>query len=340
MSFPAKKKIFVSHSSDVNKAQKAATEMAAEIGFDNKVTNEITLVVKELASNLAKYATLGRLILSQLSDHGRAGIKIESVDSGPGIADVKQAIMDEFSTSDSLGYGLGSVNRMMDEFDIQSQRSEGGGTQIVCKRWISGETHEISSCPLSLGAATRISPHSKLNGDAFVLKKWDKSALAAVIDGLGHGKHAHHAAKKAQEYIDSHFDQPLKNIFHGVGYNCRGTRGVVMALARFDWEKTRLTFASIGNIEARVFGSPEPMKFVIRRGIVGVKAPNPVVTEHRWGPNNMMVLHSDGMRTNWRWEVFSHLSDKSATVIAQKLISALVKDNDDATVVVVKGALR
>lgn len=338
MSLPSKKKMVVQHSSDVIKAKKAATEMATTIGFDNKATNEITLAVKELASNLVKFAAHGRLVLTPLNNRGRLGIKIESVDSGPGITDVKLAVMDGFSTSGGLGYGLGSANRIMDEFNIESQCSKGGGTQIVCRHWISKEAHEAASSPLSIGAATRISPTYKLNGDAFVIKRWDKSALAAVIDGLGHGRHAHYAAQKAREYIDNHFDQPLNNIFRGVGYNCRGTRGVVMALARFDWEKKRLTFASIGNIEARVFGSHEPIKLAIRRGIVGVKAPNPVVTEHQWEPNYMIVLHSDGLKNNWKWENFSHLSGKSATVIAQKLIHALATDNDDATVVVVKGA--
>ena len=50
-----------------------------------------------------------------------------------------------------------------------------------------------------------------------------------------------------------------------------------------------------------------------------------------------MILHSDGVRTHWQWRDFSHLTGKSATQLAQALLRALGKDNDDATVVVVKG---
>jgi serine/threonine protein phosphatase PrpC len=158
-----------------------------------------------------------------------------------------------------------------------------------------------------------------------------------VIDGLGHGPFAQRAAQTARQYVESHVDQPLDVIFRGVGRACHATRGVVMALARFDRDGTQLTFANIGNIEARVFGSVEPMNFAVRRGIVGVNAPNPVVTQHRWQPNHVLVLHSDGVTTRWRGEDFRDLGSASASVMARRLLHALAKDDDDATVLVVKG---
>ncbi len=42
--------------------------------------------------------------------------------------------------------------------------------------------------------------------------------------------------KPHRHYVESHFEEPLVAIFRGTGRACRGTRGVVMALARFDWE--------------------------------------------------------------------------------------------------------
>ena len=80
-----------------------------------------------------------------------------------------------------------------------------------------------------------------------------KRALVGVIDGLGHGQFAHRAAQTARQYVENHFDLPLDQIFRGVGRACRATRGVVMALARFDWGQGRLAFASVGNIAVRVF---------------------------------------------------------------------------------------
>ena len=332
----------VRHSSDASMAQRAAKTMAAAIGFDSGVSEEIALAVSELASNLIRHARGGILTLTPIINGGRAGIQIEAMDGGPGIADLDQAVTNGFSTAGSLGYGLGTVNRLMDEFDITSHPAE--GTHIVCRRWIRMNEPAPIPCPLAFGAATR--PHPKMmgvNGDAFVIKQWNRGALVGVIDGLGHGQWAQRAAQTARGYIESHFDQPLPEIFRSVGRACRATRGVVMALARFDFENPqdafRLTFASVGNIEARVFNSPEPVKFILRRGIIGLNAPNPVVTEHHWKPSNILVLHSDGVRTHWQWADFAQLAKESATVIAQWLLGALAKEEDDATIVVVRGKL-
>lgn len=177
-----------------------------------------------------------------------------------------------------------------------------------------------------------------VNGDTFVIKQWGESALVGVIDGLGHGQFAYRAAQAARQYVERHFDQPLAEIFRGVARTCRATRGVVMGLARFDWGRATLTFASVGNVEARVFGSPERTNFVFPRGILGLNAQRPVVTQHRWELSNVMVLYSDGLTTHWRWSDFPHLAQASATVAAQELLRAFARDTDDATVVVVKSA--
>jgi serine/threonine protein phosphatase PrpC len=176
------------------------------------------------------------------------------------------------------------------------------------------------------------------NGDAFVMERWGESALVGVIDGVGHGQLAFQAAQEARLFVETHFDRPLDTLFFGVGRACRGTQGVVMALARFDWGREKLTFASVGNIESRMFGCPQKMNFIVRRGLIGLNAPNAVVTEHPWGPSQVMVLHSDGVSTHWEWEDYPELRDASAVSAAQKLLHRLARDNDDATVVVVKGA--
>lgn len=329
--------IAVVHGSDVNEARQRAQVMALAIGFDESASAEVALAVSELGANLLRHTKGGTLTLTPLVDGRRVGMQVVSQDRGPGIADVEQALTDGFSTAGGLGYGLGAVNRFMDELDIGSEPGTSGGTRIACKRWLRADVCRTMPGPLTFGAASRPHPKMTENGDAFVIKCWDESALVAVIDGLGHGPFARRAAQTARQYVERHVDQPLDVIFRGVGRACRATRGVVMALARFDGDGTRLTFAGIGNIEVRVFGSVEPINFAVRRGIVGVNAPNPAVTQHRWQPNQVLVLHSDGLTTRWRWEDFRDLRSASASAIARRLLQALARDDDDATVLVVKG---
>jgi anti-sigma regulatory factor (Ser/Thr protein kinase) len=331
----------IASASDAYTVRQTAKEMASAIGFGEQVGEEIALAVSELASNLLKHARGGELRLSRVEDNGRLGIRIESHDLGPGIADVEQAMTDGFSTVGGRGYGLGAVNRLMDQFEITSRCAASTGTHIVCTRWLRVDA-PVAACPLEFGLATRPRLGMTMNGDAFVIKRWDTSALVGVIDGLGHGKHAHHAAQKARQYVETHFDQPLDAVFRGVGRTCRATRGVVMALARFEFggDSIRFSFASVGNVEARFLRKDDAEKFIVRRGVLGGNAPSPRVTEHHWKTGNILMLFSDGVSQHWSTENFPELTNEAATVMAERLLRIFSKENDDATLIVVKDKSR
>jgi serine/threonine protein phosphatase PrpC len=112
-----------------------------------------------------------------------------------------------------------------------------------------------------------------------------------------------------------------------------------MVLARFDWGRGQMAFASVGNIEARVFPSSELFSFAIRRGVIGLNAPNPVVTEHPWPLGNVLILHSDGLRTHWSWNDFPDVAEQPAQSLAQEFLRLLAKKEDDATVIVVRSVI-
>ncbi len=339
---PPSQTVEVHHESGVGAARRAARTVAAALGFPLPACEEIALAMTELATNLVKHAHGGTLTLTPLADGPRVALEIESRDQGPGIANVEQALGDRFSTAGTRGTGLGAVNRLMDELDITSRR--GSGTRIVCRRWRREHQPSVRPCPLAFGVATRPRPLGQLNGDAFVVCQWAESALVGIIDGLGHGQFAHRAAQTARQYVENHFDLPLDQIFRGVGRACRATRGVVMALARFDWGQDRLAFASVGNVAVRVFPRAEPYHFVVRRGVIGLNAPGAAVTEHPWSPDQVLVLHSDGVATHWGWQDFPGWADPQAgappaAVMAPELLRAKANDEDDATVIVVRNVI-
>lgn len=338
--------ISVCDAADVIAARRSAKQMLSPLMIDERIGAEIELVVSELASNIVKHAGQGQIALSLEKKSGRERIQVEALDNGPGIASVEQAESDGYSTTGSLGYGLGTVCRLMDHVSIQDNRETSKGTHIICNRRLHKENPSLTPCPLDIGAATRPFPKMNKNGDAFVIKKWGASVLVGVIDGLGHGIFAQRAAQTARHTVENFYDLALKDIFLQVQRACRTTRGVVMALARFDCglqqeqplqATMRLSFASIGNIEARMFGPKEQVKFILRRGILGKNAPMPVVTEHSWSPENILALHSDGIKTRWGRKEMDRFVAEPATVIAQNLLRFLAKDDDDATVLVVKG---
>ena len=107
--------------------------MAKTIGFSATECDEIALVASELAMNLIRYARHGVIRLTQLEIDGRRGIKIQSRDEGPGIADLTAAMVDGFSTGGGLGGGLSGVRRLVDDFEIDSSPS---GTNVVGCKWL------------------------------------------------------------------------------------------------------------------------------------------------------------------------------------------------------------
>jgi anti-sigma regulatory factor (Ser/Thr protein kinase) len=324
----------VSDSLSCGVAQQAARHLTLTLGFSETASEEIALTVAELGSNLVKYAGKGTLTLRLFEERERKGIEIESVDRGPGIPDVEKSFTDGYSTSGSLGYGLGTVNRLMDEVDIHS--TPGSGTHVVCRRWLREKADIDPDARWDVGVFTRSRLFAAENGDAFVIKHHAGELLTGLIDGLGHGEFAQKAALAAQQYVQSHSSQPLEKIFAGVGRACKATRGVVMALARFK-SSSRLQFASIGNIEVRTWSGEERIPFVLKRGFLGAQECHVHVQEFDWRPEWLLVLHTDGLRTHWQWSDFPGIQRDTAQVVASRLMRALAVEHDDATVLAVQG---
>ena len=117
---------------DVVAARQQGRALAAKLEFSSSESTLIATAISELARNIVSYARHGEIrIIPQNS--GRPGIVIVASDEGPGIADIRQAMRDGFSTSGSLGLGLPGVRRLMDEFEIASER--GKGTTVIAKKW-------------------------------------------------------------------------------------------------------------------------------------------------------------------------------------------------------------
>lgn len=318
---------------DCAMAQQAARQITRSLGFAEAASEEVVLAVAELASNMVRHAGSGILTLRPLDGGGRTGIEVEAQDHGPGIRDLEQAFEDGYSTGGGLGYGLGSVNRLMDEIEISS--TAGRGTRVLSRRWLRPRADPTGVPAWQIGVATRARHLAPANGDAFVIRKWEARLLAGVIDGLGHGEAAQQAALAAQAYVQTHYDLPLDKLFCGVSRVCRGTRGVVMALARFE-SPVALTLATLGNIEIRPWTSGQHLQMTAQRGFLGAQEYHVHVQQLLWEPDWIFVLHSDGLRTHWQWSDFPGLERESPRAVANHLLRKLAKDDDDATVLAVK----
>lgn len=118
---------------DIVYARQRGRTLAGELGFSPGDATLIATAISELARNIVTYARKGHVILRVIHGSSRQGIQVVAQDNGPGIADLRAAMRDGFSTSGSLGLGLPGVQRLMDEFEISS--SLGRGTIVTVKKW-------------------------------------------------------------------------------------------------------------------------------------------------------------------------------------------------------------
>jgi serine/threonine-protein kinase RsbT len=128
------KRILLRSTGDVAIAVMTARKMAREAGFIERDEFQVGTAVSELGTNVVRYAKKGEARLQFVKRKNVVGLEIVVEDKGPGIVDIDCALKDHFSTQDSLGLGLPSVKRMMDEFTLVS--NVGRGTRATIRKWL------------------------------------------------------------------------------------------------------------------------------------------------------------------------------------------------------------
>jgi anti-sigma regulatory factor (Ser/Thr protein kinase) len=327
----------ITEAADTNAAEQTVERVAADIGFGSDLSAELGQVARELASTLHSQAQGGTLSVKTIVADSQTGIRLEASETGTATPDVEAAFTTGSPIGDSLSFELSTVTHTMDEVEIRTPDGADAGTRLVADRWLTPEYETTMPIPASIGAASRATSPAQPNGDAFIAKTWNDTTLVGVIDGLGHGPRAHDASTVARDYVERHAERPMASIFEGTDRACRGTRGVVMALAKFDWAEQTLTFGNVGNINVTVSG-PEWTGFVVRRGVVGSNNPGVSVVTRDWDPTHTLVLHSDGISTRWKMNQIRKQRVEPAGAIANRLLEQYGKAGDDATALVVTEA--
>jgi serine/threonine-protein kinase RsbT len=126
-------KLLLTSDEHVVALRKLVRTLALEIKLSLLDQTKLITAASELARNTLKYGGGGFMRTARLADGARRGIGLSFVDSGPGIADVEQALTDGFSTGGGLGLGLGGARRLVDEFEIVTKI--GKGTAVTILKW-------------------------------------------------------------------------------------------------------------------------------------------------------------------------------------------------------------
>jgi serine/threonine-protein kinase RsbT len=120
-------------SQDLVLVRQAVRAWSQQVGFSLVDQTKMVTAASELARNTLDYGGGGSVLLEQLSDGLRRGLRLTFEDQGPGIADIALALRDGYTTGKGLGLGLGGARRLAHEFDISS--TVGVGTRVTVTRW-------------------------------------------------------------------------------------------------------------------------------------------------------------------------------------------------------------
>lgn len=132
----SKDKMLIRQEQDVVPFRNRVKEYATKIGMGLVNQTKLITAASELVRNMLRYANGGEAMIEVVSDGRNNGVRLIFSDKGPGIADLKQAMKDGFSTGKSLGLGLPGTKRLVNEFDIKS--AVGQGTTVTILKWKNG----------------------------------------------------------------------------------------------------------------------------------------------------------------------------------------------------------
>jgi len=327
--------IDVQDQSAIAVVRRYAQRLAARHGWPKLRIEELAIVATEATTNILRYAGKGRVLINAMPEPEGDQIVMVFTDRGPGISDMDNMFLDGVSSGDSAGLGLGAIQRLSNKFDIFSGPET--GTTIVC----SFTKGTVSSDSRIEAIGLRVChPTERVCGDNFLLRQTPAATDVLICDGLGHGPEA---AVASQEVLDAVLHSRASNTEPGavmgeVTDALVGKRGAVAALVHIAQPQMTLRYAALGNIATLRVRGGEIKRLPVRDGRIGARSTRGYEESFDLEPNDLLILHSDGLRTLRDNFLPQGLLHKSPHLIAGYLLDRAFRGRDDASIVVIRVA--
>ncbi|MGE5178590.1 MAG: SpoIIE family protein phosphatase [Bacteroidota bacterium] len=331
--------ISVREMSQAGQARRTAVVLAERLGFDPEQSGRLGLVVTEAATNLVKHAQGGEIVLGPSREEEARGVEVLAMDRGPGIRDLDRAFGDGYSTSGSMGSGLGAIRRNASLFDLYSSES---GTILFAR--VGTHPGHGADAPdrhagkelFEVGAVCVPCPGETVSGDAWAIARTVGRIHVLLADGLGHGQDAHVASSlAAQIFSENASDEPVE-LIRRLHDALRPTRGAAAAVLELNLAERTACLAGIGNISAVILADGTQRSMVSHHGVLGHSTHRVHEFVYPWPPRALVVLHSDGIGTHWDLARYPGLMRRHPTLIAAALYRDFHRQRDDATVVALR----
>ncbi|GAA3547357.1 ATP-binding protein [Nonomuraea rosea] len=310
--------------SAVGAVRRQAVELAERAGFDATLIGQTAVAVSEAVSNLVKHAVEGAVMVRPHPE-AAATVELITLDKGPGMADIGRALRDGYSTSGTLGIGMGAIARIATGYDVHSL--PGKGTVLA----MHFTADKAAAPPQRASGVTRPIGEETVCGDAFAISEIGAVTTVLLCDGLGHGHIAAQASRLAVELFLQVRDQEPLAILDHLHRGLTRTRGGAAAVARV--EPGGVTFAGLGNVSGWVAHAEGRQGMVSVPGIAGKQGAHLRQYAYEMPGYATVVLHSDGLTARWDPAAMPGLFSRTPAVIAAGLMREAGSRRDDACVV-------
>lgn len=173
-------------------------------------------------------------------------------------------------------------------------------------------------------------------GDTGIIQEFDNKVFIGIVDVLGHGKEAHKIAVIATDLLKNNYRMDLTEIMKSLHLCLKEeARGAVVGLCFLDLKRGILKYVGIGNITLRKFGS-NTIRIVPRDGVVGYMMSPPREETMILYDDDVLILHTDGVKEHFNLEDYPEILKDSAKKIAQHIIRQFGKKTDDALCIVLR----
>lgn len=319
---------------------------ARRMGFSDTYRENMVLVAAEMISNQIKYAG-GRGMLQIWQQPGPV-LDILALDFGPGIENLAQAQQDGYSSTKTLGKGLGSIRSLSHQSGVftvpervDTNRSQAWHGSAFWSRFDPAyrSNSDIAKAPtlktdFSVGIFTRALSDDRYNGDRIYLEHGDRTLRWLHLDGLGHGEYAQQATDNLADLLCLSPD--VAQVINQVDRQLKPTRGAVAMLSNLDAGLMKAEILGVGDMSAYCYLNDKLQNITFAPGILGKEHKTPYVTPLVLKKQSTVITASDGIRRGWNETSFPGLLNQHPQLIAYVLGNIMGRVSDDQSLCIVR----
>ncbi len=312
-------------------------QLALGLPFSPRRLAELDIVVAELLSNLVKHAHQGELLVRPVGSRWGAvpvpGLELIALDNGPGMADPARMLQDGVSTTQTLGQGLGAINRLSDLFQLYSVVD--WGTIVLCRIFTEKQPLFIPAPTTEIGTVVLPKPGETACGDGYAVVETAAHVKLFLGDGLGHGPLAETAVQRAVGAFRQSDALSPAALLTDIHKAVKGTRGLVGTVVVYDRAARIWQLCGVGNVSVRISHALGSTGYASHNGIIGSNIPSRLVDQSiAADAGEHVILYSDGLNNRWDINSYTSLFKYDPSVLVAALYKDQARRTDDVSVVV------